>query len=70
MLLENVFEPCPGKEDLMGFVSKNKAKLISHLLKPLVLKASCLVTLLKGLIVQQRNFESLTKGLGLNYLLC
>lgn len=48
----------------MGFVSKNRAKLISHLLKPLVLKASCPVTLLKGLIVQQRNLDSLTKGLG------
>ena len=46
LLLGNAFELRNGEEHLMGFVSRDGAKLVSHLLT-LVLKASHLVILVK-----------------------
>lgn len=51
----------------MGFVSRDGAKLVSHLLT-LVLKASHLVILVKGLIVLSRDlnfFHPMDQGLNI-----
>ena len=48
--LRNAFELRNGEEHLISFVSRDRARLVSHLLI-LVLKESHLVRLVKGLIV-------------------
>ena len=57
MSLENTFELRNGEEHLMGFMSRDGAKLVSHLLTR-VLKASHLVRIVKGLIVWSRDLDS------------
>jgi len=55
--LGNAFEIRNGEEHLMGFVSRDGIKLVSHLLIVL-LKASHLIKLIKGLIVWSRDLDS------------
>jgi len=54
--LENAFELRYGEEHLMGFVSRDRERLVSHLLT-LVLKTSHLVRLVHGLIVWSRGLN-------------
>ena len=65
--MKNTFELRNREEYLMGFVSRDGAKLVSHLLT-LVLKASHLVILDKGLIVLSRDlnfFHLMDQGLNI-----
>ena len=55
--MENAFEHRNKEEHLMGFLSRDKTNLVSHLLT-LVLYASHLGRLVKGLIVWSRDLDS------------
>ena len=55
--LANAFEIRNGEEHLMGFMSRDRARFVSHLLT-LVLKASHLVRLVNELIVWLRGLDS------------
>ena len=55
--LGNAFELRNGEEHLMGFMPRDRTKLVSHFVT-LVLKANHLVRLVKGLIVWSRGLDS------------
>ena len=55
--LGNAFELKNGEEHLMDFVSMDRTRLVSHLLI-LVLNASHLIRLVKGLIILSRDLDS------------
>ena len=57
LLVENALEFRNIEEHLMRFVSRDRTKLVSHLLT-LVFKASHLGRLVKGLVVWSRGLDS------------